>query len=113
METSDTNNQLTDTGHCLSSTVSGAFLMLAERGSLMTVTQMIQEGAKITADLEKTEQKLLSCNNPLELARYAQWCETRKKDFGTALKQLAGKLETRKRELTLALQQIDEQLAQE
>jgi hypothetical protein len=113
METSDTNNQLTDTGHCLSPiTVSGTFLMLARNGNLMTVCEMIQERATIAADIQRVHEKLLSCNNPLALARYARWCETRKKDFGTALKQLAEQLETKKRELTLALQQIDEQLAQ-
>lgn len=114
MQTSDTNNQLIPIGYCVNEfTVSATLLMLAQNGSLMTVTQMIQERARIAADLEKTEQKLLSCNNPLALARYARWCETRKKNFSTALKQLAEMLETKKRELTVTLQQIDEQMAQQ
>jgi hypothetical protein len=114
MQTRNTNDQPATTGHCVNElTVSGTFLMLAQNGNLMTVTQMIQERARIAADLQRVEEKLLSCNNPLALARYARSCEKRNKDFGTELRRLAVKLETQKCELTLALQQIDEQFAQQ
>jgi hypothetical protein len=43
--------ELTDTGHCLNETVSGKFLMMAEKGNLVAVCSMIQERAKITAEL--------------------------------------------------------------
>jgi len=42
--------ELTDTGHCLNETVSGKFLMMAEKGNLVAVCSMIQERAKITAN---------------------------------------------------------------
>lgn len=101
-----------NTGHCMSPTVSGAFIMFTRNGTLVTVCDMIQERGKIAAELEKIEQQLLSCNNPLALACYARWCEIRKKDFSISLKELAEKLETQKLDLRQALQQIDEQLAQ-
>jgi hypothetical protein len=113
MQTSDTNNQLTDTGHCLSPiTVSGTFLMLAQNGNLLTVCEMIQERGRIAEQIQHVEQQLLSCNHPYALAPLGLWHESRNRNVGTELIELAEKLETRKCELRVALQQIDEQLAQ-
>jgi len=113
METNDSGNEPSDTGHCLSHTVSGDFLMLAQNGNLMRVCEMVQERARIAAEIQQVEQQLLACNHPYALAGLGQWCETRNKDFVTELIQRAEKLEIRKAELRAALQQIDEQLAQE
>jgi hypothetical protein len=114
MQTSDTNNQLTDTGHCLNPiTVSGTFLMLAQNGNLMTVCEMIQQRAKIAAEIQQVEQQLLSCNHPYALSLLGLWKESHDRNFGAELIQRAAELETEKRELTASLQQIDERLAQQ
>src|SRR5690348_8087150 len=86
MQTSDINNQPANTGHCLNEhTGSGKFLTMALNGNLIEVCQLIQERAKIVAELQQVEQQLLSCNHPEALASLAQWCKTRNKTFATAL----------------------------
>lgn len=112
MGTNDTNNQLTDTGHCLAPIPgSGTFIMLARNGNLITVCEMIQKRAEIAEQIQQVEQQLLSCNNPYALSLLGLWHGSRNRNFENEFIELAEKLETKKRELALALQKIDEQLA--
>jgi hypothetical protein len=113
MQTNDENDQPLDTGHCMSPTASGAFIMLARNGKLVTVCEMIQERATITKQIQQVEQELLSLNDPYALAPLGLWHETRNQDFEAELRQRAEKLEMQKCELMAALQEIDEQLAQQ
>jgi hypothetical protein len=109
METNDSFN-----GHCMNElTGSGKFLMMTQNGNLLAVSEMIQERAKIAAEIRQVELQLLSCNHPEALATLAQWCAARNKHFATELIQRAEKLEARRCELRVALQQTDEQLTQE
>ena len=114
METNDSETEFTETGHCLNDfTVSGKFIRMAKNATLMAVSEMILERARITSELQQVENKLLSCNHPPAVADYGLWCTRRKKDFETELKKLAAKLETKKSELKIELQHIEEQLAQQ
>lgn len=107
MQDNDTN-----IGHCMSEiAVSGRFLVMDKNGTLVDACAMFQQRATIAEDLREVEQKLLSCNNPPELFKFAAWCEARNKDFATELKAMVEKLEVQKRELTIALEEIDRQLA--
>jgi hypothetical protein len=113
MQTNDENNQPSDTGHCLSPTVSGDFITMAQNGTLMAVSWMIQQRTRIAAELQQVENKLLACNNPPALASFAEWCARSNNDFGAELKKRAEKLEAKKCELKVELQEIDDKLAQE
>jgi hypothetical protein len=105
--------EITDTAHCLSPSVSGTFITMAEKGTLSAVSFIIHERTRIAAHLQQVEQKLLACNNPLALAFLADWCERGNKDFGTELRKRVDELEAKKCELNTELQQIDERLARE
>ncbi len=113
METNDTRNGPIDTGHCLNELpVSGAFLMLAQNGTLMTVCEMIQQRTKIAAEIQKVEQQLRSCNHPYAVPDFVEWCEERRKEFASEFIKRVEELENRRSELMVAQQRIDEQLAQ-
>jgi hypothetical protein len=111
MQTNDVINQIPFTGHCMSDTCTGCFLMAARNGNLIAVSEIFEKRGRIAAKLERIERKLLSSKNPLAVSRYVRWCKTRKKDFNSEFRQLLEKLESEKQELALILQTIDESLA--